>query len=70
MNAQKWIERGANKVIVTSYLFPDAKFSMERLIELENLVGKDRLVVDVRLFSSELCLMEAVDAETGNGSLR
>jgi phosphoribosylformimino-5-aminoimidazole carboxamide ribotide isomerase len=47
-NAQQWIERGANKVIVTSYLFPDAKFSLERLIELEGLVGKGRLVVDVR----------------------
>jgi phosphoribosylformimino-5-aminoimidazole carboxamide ribonucleotide (ProFAR) isomerase len=47
-NAKQWIERGANKVIVTSYLFPDGKFSMERLVELEDLVGKDRLVVDVR----------------------
>ena len=47
-NAKTWIERGANKVIVTSYLFPDAKFSLERLVELEKLVGKDRLVVDVR----------------------
>ena len=43
-----WIERGASKVVVTSYLFPDAKFCLERLIELERIVGKDRLVVDVR----------------------
>jgi phosphoribosylformimino-5-aminoimidazole carboxamide ribotide isomerase len=47
-NAQQWIDRGASKVIVTSYLFPDAKFSLKRLIELEELVGRDRLVVDVR----------------------
>lgn len=47
-NAKLWIERGASKVVVTSYLFPDAKFSLERLIELEKIVGKDRLVVDVR----------------------
>ena len=47
-NAISWIERGASKVIVTSYLFPDAKFSLERLVELEKLVRKDRLVVDVR----------------------
>jgi phosphoribosylformimino-5-aminoimidazole carboxamide ribotide isomerase len=33
---------------VTSYLFPEGKFSLERLIELERVVGKDRLVVDVR----------------------
>ena len=47
-NAKTWIERGAGRVIVTTYLFPDAKFSLESLIELEKLVGKDRLVVDVR----------------------
>lgn len=47
-NARLWIERGASKVIVTSFLFPNAEFSQERLIQLEGLVGKDRLVVDVR----------------------
>ena len=47
-NALLWIERGASKVIVTSFLFPNAKFSLERLIQLEDIVGKDRLVVDVR----------------------
>ena len=47
-NAKLWIERGASKVIVTSYLFPEARFSLERLIELENIVGKGHLVVDVR----------------------
>lgn len=36
------------QVIVTSYLFPDAKFSQERLETISKLVGKDRLVVDVR----------------------
>ena len=49
-NAKQWIDRGASKVVVTSYLFPDAKFSLERLKELERLIGKDRLVVDVRYF--------------------
>ncbi|KAF7794541.1 hypothetical protein EIP86_005675 [Pleurotus ostreatoroseus] len=32
---------------VTSYLFPDAKFSLERLQKLASMVGKDKLVVDV-----------------------
>jgi len=32
---------------VTSYLFPDAKFSLERLQKVSSVVGKDRLVVDV-----------------------
>ncbi|KAI9312118.1 hypothetical protein BX666DRAFT_1988965 [Dichotomocladium elegans] len=46
-NAQAWLDNGASKVIVTSYLFPDARFSKERLVDLCNRVGKERLVVDV-----------------------
>ncbi|KAE8222572.1 hypothetical protein CF326_g8351 [Tilletia indica] len=46
-NALSWIERGAQKVIVTSYLFPDCKFSEDRLKALSQLVGRERLVVDV-----------------------
>ncbi|KAF9586545.1 Enzyme that catalyzes the fourth step in the histidine pathway [Lunasporangiospora selenospora] len=46
-NALSWIEAGAAKVIVTSYLFPGAKFSLERLKAVSNIVGKDKLVVDV-----------------------
>jgi phosphoribosylformimino-5-aminoimidazole carboxamide ribotide isomerase len=56
-NAMSWIERGASKVIVTSCLFPDAKFSLERLVELEKLVGKDRLVVDVRYVPKHIVLI-------------
>ena len=36
------------QVIVTSHLFPKAKFSLDRLRALSALVGRDRLVVDVR----------------------
>ncbi|GAO50080.1 phosphoribosylformimino-5-aminoimidazole carboxamide ribotide isomerase [Saitoella complicata NRRL Y-17804] len=46
-NCEEWIERGAGKVIVTSWLFPGGEFSMERLLDVERRVGKDRLVVDV-----------------------
>ncbi|KAJ3563274.1 hypothetical protein NP233_g9039 [Leucocoprinus birnbaumii] len=46
-NAREWIDAGAGKIIVTSYLFPDAKFSLERLKAISDAVGKDRLVVDV-----------------------
>ncbi|EJU06553.1 5-proFAR isomerase [Dacryopinax primogenitus] len=46
-NALSWLSAGAEKVIVTSFLFPSAKFSLERLERLEQLVGKERLVVDV-----------------------
>jgi len=46
-NASSWLEAGASKIIVTSYLFPDGAVSLERLQKLSLLVGKDRLVVDV-----------------------
>ncbi|KAF9809076.1 hypothetical protein IEO21_07574 [Rhodonia placenta] len=46
-NAREWLDAGASKVIVTSFLFPDARFSLARLQRLAALVGKDRLVVDV-----------------------
>lgn len=36
------------KVIVTSYLFPAQKFSLQRLQTISSLVGKERLVVDIR----------------------
>lgn len=36
------------QVIVTSYLFPNGVFDEERLKRISQLVGKDRLVVDVR----------------------
>ncbi|EKM59335.1 uncharacterized protein PHACADRAFT_136930 [Phanerochaete carnosa HHB-10118-sp] len=46
-NCQAWIGAGASKVIVTSFLFPEGKFSLERLEKISSLVGKDSLVVDV-----------------------
>ena len=49
VNAAQWIGRGAEKVIVTSYLFPDARFSMERLQSVLAALGGDtqKLVVDL-----------------------
>jgi len=47
MNAKYWIDAGASKVIVTSYLFPEGRFSLEHLRAISSAVGKDRLVVDV-----------------------
>lgn len=46
-NAQLWISAGASKVIVTSYLFPEARFCVQRLEELVEKVGKDCLVIDL-----------------------
>lgn len=46
-NAAGWIDAGAEKVIVTSWLFPNAKFDEERLRKLAEIVGRNGLVADV-----------------------
>ncbi|KAL8771583.1 MAG: hypothetical protein Q9209_003026 [Squamulea sp. 1 TL-2023] len=48
-NARQWIDRGAEKVIVTSYLFPVARFSLDNLkAVLKALNGnEEKLVVDL-----------------------
>jgi phosphoribosylformimino-5-aminoimidazole carboxamide ribotide isomerase len=46
-NAEDWLLKGATKVIVTSYLFPGAKFSIKRLQELSMKIGKEKLVIDL-----------------------
>lgn len=46
-NASAWLAAGAAKVIVTSYLFVDNEFSFERLSEMRQCVGRERLVVDL-----------------------
>ncbi|CAL1700510.1 unnamed protein product [Somion occarium] len=46
-NCLEWLNAGASKVIVTTFLFPDGKFSLERLQGLANYIGKDKFVVDV-----------------------
>ncbi len=46
-NAIYWLEQGASKVIVTSALFNGAELNQEVLIQLSELVGKDRLVIDL-----------------------
>ncbi|KAL8696883.1 MAG: hypothetical protein Q9201_007432 [Fulgogasparrea decipioides] len=48
-NAKLWIERGAEKVIVTSYLFPEARFSLDRLKAVLKALDNngEKLVVDL-----------------------
>lgn len=46
-NALGYLDAGASHVIVTSWLFPQAEFSLERLRRLSRLVGRERLVVDL-----------------------
>ncbi|KAJ1720303.1 Enzyme that catalyzes the fourth step in the histidine pathway [Coemansia erecta] len=60
-NAAEWLALGAAKVIVTSWLFPDAQFSEERLKRLCSLVGRDRLVVDLSCRRRDGCWVVAMD---------
>ncbi|MDY7100331.1 MAG: phosphoribosylformimino-5-aminoimidazole carboxamide ribotide isomerase [Actinomycetota bacterium] len=46
-DALDWLERGASHVIVTSWLFEDGLYQWRRLDELAELVGPQRLVVDL-----------------------
>jgi phosphoribosylformimino-5-aminoimidazole carboxamide ribotide isomerase len=49
-NALGYIEAKACAIIVTSYIFPDGKFSLERLAAISNEVGKEKLVVDLSCY--------------------
>lgn len=42
-----YIEEGASHVIVTSYVFSNGQMNLERLEDLVNIVGKQRLVLDL-----------------------
>ena len=46
-NAMEWLDAGASHVIVTSFVFNDGKIDYERLGKLVEVVGKDRLVLDL-----------------------
>ena len=47
-NAADWIDAGASHVIVTSWLFDaDGRLINERLVQLSQTIGRDRLVLDL-----------------------
>lgn len=46
-NAAAWIDKGAQSVIVTSYVFHDGVIDEKRLQKLSDIVGKNRLVLDL-----------------------
>ena len=45
-NALRWVDAGADKVIVTSWLFENKALSMERVAGMADAVGRERLVID------------------------
>ena len=46
-NAGLWLERGAGRVIVTSYVFRDGQLYRESLEKMVEAVGRERLVLDL-----------------------
>ena len=46
-NAKYWLDQGAQAVIVTSSVFKEGKVYEERLVEIAQLVGPDKLVLDL-----------------------
>lgn len=46
-NALSYIDEGASHVIVTSYVFNNGQMDLKRLKELSDIVGKQRLVLDL-----------------------
>lgn len=46
-NALRYLENGASHVIVTSYIFQDGDLKMDRLQNMLDSVGKDKLVIDL-----------------------
>ncbi len=46
-NAAEFLDAGASHVIVTSYLFENGQFSWQRLEEIKQVTGAERLILDL-----------------------
>ena len=46
-NAAEFVEAGASHVIVTSYVFDGTRLDMDRLMALKDMIGRDKLVLDL-----------------------
>ena len=46
-NGKYWLDQGAAAIIVTSYVFKDGRVYEERLAEMQHLVGREKLVLDL-----------------------
>ena len=60
-NAADFLDAGASKVIVTSYLFKNQQFSWHRLADISRLIGPDRLVIDLSCRKTESGWQVATD---------
>ena len=46
-NAEEYLDAGASHVIVTSYIFREGEVDRSRLRRLKEMVGKERIVLDL-----------------------
>ena len=46
-NGEKWLKAGAQKLIFTSYLFPDKTLDLSRLQSLKKNYGRNKIVIDL-----------------------
>lgn len=46
-NAEEFLDAGASHVVVTSYVFRDGEIHYDRLVNLTEMVGRERLVLDL-----------------------
>ena len=52
-NAKEWLDAGAGKIIVTSWLFSDGELDMERVKFISQCVSPERLVLDLSCLKAE-----------------
>lgn len=60
-NAKEFLDAGASHVIVTSYVFREGKIHYERLYQLQKMVGRDHLVLDLSCRKTSNGYMVATD---------
>lgn len=60
-NALTWLQRGADKVIVTSYLFSAQTLDVEKVKALSRAVGREHLVIDLSCRRTEHGFFAAAD---------
>lgn len=63
-NAQAWLAHGASHVIVTSWVFREGQVDWERLTQLTEKVGKERLVLDLSCRRKDDCYFVVTDRWT------
>lgn len=46
-NGKKWLDIGASKIIITSYMFKNNKLNFDKLEKLVNQIGKENITIDL-----------------------